>query len=60
MSRTTDLYLQKEKEIQDLLHALDNASDDNIVWLVNQLQKLGYNFSQSISDNELSSMGEEF
>jgi len=60
MSRTTDLYLQKEKEIQDLLYALDNASDDNIVWLVNQLQKLGYNFSQSISDNELSSMGEEF
>jgi len=37
----------KEKEIQDLLYALDNASDDNIVWLVNQLQRNTIHYIQN-------------
>lgn len=57
MSRTTDLYLKKQEMIQNLLEALQTAKQENmIIWCVNQLQDLGYNFPQAISDNDLEAM----
>lgn len=57
MSRTTDLYLKKQEMIQNLLEALQTAKqEDMIIWCVNQLQDLGYNFPQAISDNDLEAM----
>ncbi|MCK9370897.1 hypothetical protein M0R04_13385 [Candidatus Dojkabacteria bacterium] len=51
---------QKQDKIQEYLKALDKCPDEDIVWLVNQLQELGYNFSQHISDVELEAMANEY
>lgn len=53
MSITTDKLLQKEQRIQELLKALDKCQDKDIVWIVNQLQELGYQFPYpELEDNE--------
>lgn len=44
MSKTTEILLEKQTKIQELLKALENCPEKDIVWIVNELQSLGYKF----------------
>ena len=37
-------YVKRHQRIAELLEALNTAPDEDIVWIVNQLQELGFEF----------------
>lgn len=40
MSRTTDALINKRIRIQELLEALQEAPEEDAVWIINQLQEI--------------------